>query len=167
MAMMAITTSSSINVNAALEDFLVLVLENKSANRGRVRERRDGSCAGGTSKIWTRIGAMNHPLTRPPATLSPLGEREGVRGWFMESEHLQKLDVSWGHEPFRPRARPRPRSQSSQSRTRTRTTTTKGRFMGSFDDFEIVHRNHDPLFGTTFCCICNKKLYVDTFKNCT
>src|SRR5438445_3678206 len=42
MAMMAITTSSSIKVNAALEDFLVLVLENKSASRGRVRERRRG-----------------------------------------------------------------------------------------------------------------------------
>src|SRR5438093_12919929 len=29
---------------------------------------------------WTRIVAMNRPLTRPPATLSPLGVRDGVRG---------------------------------------------------------------------------------------
>src|SRR6266480_5210499 len=40
------------------------------------------------------------PLTRPSATLSPSdGERDGVRGRFMESEHLQNSDVSWGHEP--------------------------------------------------------------------
>src|SRR5439155_26313901 len=31
------------------------------------------------------IGTMNHPLTRPPGTLSPSeGERDGVRGRFME-----------------------------------------------------------------------------------
>ena len=34
------------------------------------------------------IGTMNHPLTRPPGTLSPSeGERDGVRGRFMESSH--------------------------------------------------------------------------------
>jgi len=37
-----------------------------------------------------------HPTFGHP--LPPLGEREGVRG-FMESEHLQNLDVSWDHEP--------------------------------------------------------------------
>src|SRR5205809_7910017 len=40
------------------------------------------------------------PLTRPPATLSPSeGEREGVRGRFMEREHLQNPDVNRSHEP--------------------------------------------------------------------
>src|SRR5205809_364461 len=34
------------------------------------------------------IGTMNHPLTRPPGTLSPSeGERDGVRARFMESLH--------------------------------------------------------------------------------
>ena len=46
------------------------------------------------------IGTMNHPSPDLPATLSPSdGEREGVRGRFMESEHLQKLDASWDLEP--------------------------------------------------------------------
>ena len=32
-----------------------------------------------------RIGTMNRPLTRPPATLSPSErERDGVRGRFIE-----------------------------------------------------------------------------------
>src|SRR5207247_1022371 len=41
------------------------------------------------------------PLNRPPGTFSPTGGEgrdAGVR--FMGSEHLQKLDVSWGHEPL-------------------------------------------------------------------
>ena len=43
------------------------------------------------------------PLTRPRdcgTTLSPIGERERVRGSFMEREHLQNPDVSCGHEPL-------------------------------------------------------------------
>src|SRR2546423_594637 len=29
--------------------------------------------------------------------------------------------------------------------------------------FEIAHRNHEPL-GTTFCCICNKRLYGQCWR---
>ena len=44
---------------------------------------------------------MNHPLTRPPGTLSPSeGERDGVRGRFMESLH-SLLRTHWDHEPLR------------------------------------------------------------------
>src|SRR6266550_862911 len=56
------------------------------------------------------LGPLNRPLTRSRdcgTTLSPSdGEREGVRGRFMEREHLQNLDVSWGHEPGIPLTRP-------------------------------------------------------------
>src|SRR5438876_12087996 len=46
------------------------------------------------------IGTMNHPLTRPPGTLSPSeGERDGVRGRFMESLH-SLLRTHWDHEPL-------------------------------------------------------------------
>src|SRR5262245_53738822 len=41
------------------------------------------------------------PLTRPAGTLSPAGERDGVRGRlsrFMEREHLL-AHVSWNDEP--------------------------------------------------------------------
>src|SRR5882762_1624640 len=58
-----------------------------------------GSLHGFLTAHWdhkrTRI-----PLTRPSGTLSPSGGEgggEGVR--FMEREHLQDSDVSWGHEP--------------------------------------------------------------------
>src|SRR5213082_3454519 len=41
---------------------------------------------------------MNRPLTRPSATLSPSdGEREGVRGRFMESP-LSFFRMHWDHE---------------------------------------------------------------------
>src|SRR5436190_1665636 len=44
------------------------------------------------------IGTMNHPLTRPPGTLSPSeGERDGVRGRFMESFHDSSI-AHWDHE---------------------------------------------------------------------
>src|SRR5438477_8058613 len=69
------------------------------------------------------------PLTRPPATLSPSdGEREGVRGQFMESS--EDLTIARrDHEPNRSRPRPRPRTQGGP-RTRTRTRRrTRGRFM--------------------------------------
>src|SRR5205823_7732549 len=69
------------------------------------------------------------PLTRPPATLSPSdGEREGVRGRFMESS--EDLTIARrDHEPNRSRPRPRPRNQGGP-RTRTRTRRrTRGRFM--------------------------------------
>jgi len=47
------------------------------------------------------IGTMNHPLTRLPGTLSPSeGERDGVRGRFMESLH-SLLRTHWDHEPLR------------------------------------------------------------------
>ena len=36
------------------------------------------------------IETMNHPLTRPPGTLSPSeGERDGVRGRFMERVRMR------------------------------------------------------------------------------
>ena len=42
------------------------------------------------------IGTMNHPLTRPPGTLSPSeGERDGVRGRFMESR-TSNSRRAWG-----------------------------------------------------------------------
>jgi len=45
------------------------------------------------------IGTMNHPLTRPPGTLSPSeGKRDGVRGRFMESL-LSLLRTHWDREP--------------------------------------------------------------------
>ena len=52
------------------------------------------------------IGTMNHPLTRPPGTLSPSeGERDGVRGRFMEREKLDGELCSWiwgAHIQFKP-----------------------------------------------------------------
>src|SRR5437879_1607719 len=42
-----------------------------------------GSWKGGTSKIWTRIGAMNRsesPSTALRAPSPPLGEKDGMRG---------------------------------------------------------------------------------------
>src|SRR5207253_3265748 len=76
------------------------------------------------------IGTMNHPLTRPPGTLSPSeGERDGVRGRFMESEHIQNLDVSWGHEPGL--------CKSLDCRQ------TTFRFMESFHDSSIAHWDHE------------------------
>ena len=45
----------------------------------------------------TRIGAMN-----PTPILTPTpnrGIQQGVGVGFMEREHLQNFDVSWGHEP--------------------------------------------------------------------
>src|SRR5881296_176195 len=64
-----------------------------------------GSWEGNTSKkpdVNRSHEPIGIPLNRPPGTFSPTGGEgwdEGER--FMESEHLQKLDVSWGYEPGR------------------------------------------------------------------
>jgi len=88
---------------------------------------------------------MNHPLTRPSGTLSPAeGERVGVRGRFRESEHLQKLDVSWGHE-----ATPNP-SGGGESMSGTLAEFPSwegpgvGRFMESPLSFFRMHWDHEP-----------------------
>src|SRR6266480_7176163 len=50
-------------------------------------------------RFYARIGTMNLPLTRPSGTLSPsAGERDGVRGRFMESP-LSFFRMHWDHEP--------------------------------------------------------------------
>jgi len=61
----------------------------------------------------------------------------------MGSEHLQKLDVSWGHEPGR-------RLQSGTgfqpvSLEQAGRLCHFMRFMGSFHDLTIAHWDHEPL----------------------
>src|SRR5437588_10676791 len=52
-----------------------------------------GSWKGGTSKIWTRVGAMNRsesPSTALRAPSPPLGEKDGMRGVrFMERTSIK------------------------------------------------------------------------------
>src|SRR5439155_13115870 len=115
---------------------LGLVLEANPASRGRERGRRrgrrDGSWVASTIPK-SCIGTMTRFLVQPFVAYAT-------------------KSCTWT-----PSRITREFGPVEERRTRT-TTRTKGRFMGSFDDSEIVHRNHDPLFGTTFCCICNKKL---------
>src|SRR5438067_13314598 len=43
----------------------------------------------------------HEPFQTPGQGTRPTSSRPGaLTGRFMESEHLQNLDVSWGHEPF-------------------------------------------------------------------
>src|SRR5438552_3578820 len=80
---------------------VVLVLDTKRTNRGRVRERgrgrRGGSWVGDTSKILTRVGAMNlfwSPLSLP----SP---RKAGRGWPQAGRGVGSWEV-----PFAGRLNP-------------------------------------------------------------
>src|SRR5947208_12096472 len=51
----------------------------------RVCDPQPARFMGSPLSFFACIGTMNHPLTRPPGTLSPSeGERDGVRGRFME-----------------------------------------------------------------------------------
>src|SRR5436309_2847565 len=85
-----------------------------------------------------------HPLTRSRdcgTTLSPIGREgrdEGVR--FIGSEHLQKLDVSWGHEPdWHPSPCPLPARRGEGGRR-----PGEGRFMESFLSLLRTNWNHEP-----------------------
>src|SRR5437660_6142364 len=146
---------------------LVLVLETKLAGRGRVRERgrgrRDGSWRGRTPCL-ARITAMNRSSRRKEAhsisregswsLLTSAATKLMVRGRcgrglpalrFMESEHLQNSDVSWGHEPT-----PNP-SGGGESMSGTLAEFPSwegsgvGRFMESLHDFSVAHWDHEPL----------------------
>src|SRR5207249_7159890 len=81
------------------------------------------------------------PLNRPPGTFSPIGGEgrdEGVR--FIGSEHLQKLDVSWGHEPdWHPSPCPLPARRGEGGRR-----PAEGRFMESFLSLLRTYWDHEP-----------------------
>src|SRR5947208_15342020 len=65
----------------------------------RVCDPQPARFMGSPLSFFACIGTMNHPLTRPPGTLSPSeGERDGVRGRFMESL-LSLLRMDLDHEP--------------------------------------------------------------------
>src|SRR6266550_785030 len=62
----------------------------EETNRGRERRGgRGGRFMESPLSFFACIGTMNHPLIRPSGTLSPSeGERDGVRGRFMESRRF-------------------------------------------------------------------------------
>src|SRR6267143_5075407 len=109
------------------------------------------------------------PLTRPSGTLSPTGGEgggEGVR--FMEREHLQDSDVSWGHEPPLGSAGVPPASSpgvppgfrrfeffpGGETPPEPAGGTPALRFMGSLHDFRIAHWDHEPgMVGTARCAV--------------
>src|SRR5438046_1359228 len=78
-----------------------------------LRPRRVGSRNSPLGPHWAHVHGKLHSLLRmhwdhepdwhPSPCPLPARRGEGGRrpgeGWFMESEHLQNSDVSWGHEP--------------------------------------------------------------------
>src|SRR2546426_3104956 len=69
------------------------------------------------------------------------GGRRSGEGWFMESEHLQKLDVSWGHEPA---GIPLNRPPGTFSPTGGEGRDEGGRVMESLHSLLRMHWDHEP-----------------------
>ena len=81
---------------------------------------------------------------------------------FIGREHLQNIDVNWGHEPTklgRARRSARAARRSTPGGTaRAERRALPFRFMGSHYNSSTARENHEPGI-TTFCRIYDKRLY--------